>query len=60
MAELGVQPHVIEAVVNHQSGSKGGIAGIYNRANHYPERRAALDKWASHVMATVKAKKAAA
>lgn len=25
MAEIGVQPHVIEAVVNHVSGHKGGI-----------------------------------
>ena len=32
MAETGVAaPHVIEAILNHQSGSKGGIAGIYNR-----------------------------
>ena len=32
MAELGVLPHVIEAVVNHISGHKGGVAGVYNRA----------------------------
>src|SRR5262249_42440820 len=32
MAELGVQPHIIEAVLNHVSGHKGGVAGIYNRA----------------------------
>jgi hypothetical protein len=25
MAELGVQPHVIEAVVNHISGNKAGV-----------------------------------
>src|SRR5262249_34361895 len=34
MAELGVQPHIIEAVLNHQSGHKAGIAGIYNRAKY--------------------------
>ena len=28
MAELGIQPHVIELVVNHVSGSRGGVAGI--------------------------------
>ena len=32
MAELGVQPHIIEAVINHASGHKGGVAGTYNRA----------------------------
>ena len=41
MAEIGMQPHVIEAVVNHVSGHKGGIAGVYNRATTRPknERR---------------------
>lgn len=34
MAELGVQPHIIEAVLNHVSGHKGGVAGIYNRATY--------------------------
>jgi integrase len=33
MAErLGVQPHIIEAVLNHISGHRAGVAGIYNRA----------------------------
>jgi integrase len=31
MAEaLGVPPHIIEAVLNHTSGHKGGVAGIVN------------------------------
>jgi integrase len=35
MAEqLGIQPHVIEAVLNHVSGYKAGVAGIYNRASY--------------------------
>jgi hypothetical protein len=28
MADLGVQPHVIEAIVNHVSVHKAGIAGV--------------------------------
>ena len=32
MADLGVQPHVIEAILNHVSGHKAGVAGIYNRS----------------------------
>lgn len=40
------QPHVIEAIVNHISGHRGGIAGIYNRAVYMDERRRALDAWA--------------
>lgn len=49
MAELGIQPHVIEAVVNHVSGHKGGVAGIYNRATYADEKRNALQRWADHV-----------
>jgi hypothetical protein len=28
MAEIGIQPHIIEVVLNHTSGHKGGVAGI--------------------------------
>jgi integrase len=53
MAELGVQPHIIEMAINHQSGHKAGVAGTYNRANYHAERKVALDKWAAHIMALV-------
>jgi integrase len=53
MANLGVAPHVVEAVLNHISGSKGGVAGIYNKAQYLPERRAALTLWAAHLTAIV-------
>ena len=53
MAELGVQPHIIEAVLNHVSGAKAGVAGIYNRASYEGEKRAALTLWADHVVALV-------
>ena len=49
MAEIGIAPHVIEAVVNHVSGHKGGVAGIYNRAQYTGEKRAALQRWADHL-----------
>ena len=58
MAELGVQPHIIEAVINHVSGHKGGVAGIYNRAAYDKEKREALTLWAEHVMALVEGRKA--
>ena len=50
MSELKTPPNVIEAVVNHVSGAKGGIAGVHNRAQHLPERREALDLWAEHAV----------
>jgi integrase len=49
MADLGVQPHVIEAVLNHISGHKAGVAGVYNRASYANEKRQALDLWDAHV-----------
>ncbi|AWN40776.1 tyrosine-type recombinase/integrase [Methylobacterium durans] len=43
---LGIAPHVVEAVVNHVSGSaKRGVAGVYNRALYLRERRDALRAW---------------
>jgi integrase len=49
MAQLGVQPHVIERVLNHISGSQAGVAGVYNRFGYLPEKRQALDAWADHI-----------
>ncbi|MEH3118877.1 MAG: hypothetical protein PGN25_15130 [Methylorubrum populi] len=40
---LKVLPHVVEAVLNHISGHKAGVAGIYNRALYAAEKREALD-----------------
>jgi integrase len=50
MNELGIQPHIVEAVVNHVSGrAKAGVAGIYNRATYATEKRTALQTWADHL-----------
>lgn len=53
MAELGVQPHIIEAVVNHVSGHRASVAGIYNRAKYSEEKRAALERWSAHLMSLI-------
>jgi integrase len=53
MADLGVQPHVIEAVLNHQSGHKAGVAGIYNRSSYEREVTAALAMWADHIRSLI-------
>jgi integrase len=53
MAELGVAPHIIEAVLNHVSGHKAGVAGIYNRGKYEPEKRTALALWAGHVLSVI-------
>jgi len=47
---LGIAPHVVEACVNHVSGSaKAGVAGVYNKALYLNERRVALTAWAEFV-----------
>lgn len=53
MDEIGIAPHVIEAVVNHVSGHKAGIAGVYNKATYLPEKRRAMAVWADLVAAIV-------
>ncbi len=50
MAQLGVAPHIIEAVLNHKTGTITKIAGVYNKFEYLPEKRAALDRWADHVL----------
>jgi integrase len=53
MADLGVQPHIIEQILNHQSGHKAGPAGIYNRSSYEREVRAALALWEDHLRTLV-------
>jgi integrase len=58
MHDLGVLPHVVEAVLNHVSGHKAGVAGRYNKATYAAEKRQALDMWGAHVEAVVAGKSA--
>jgi integrase len=47
--DLGVQPHIVEAILNHVSGHKAGVAGVYNHAIYRKEKAQALTAWADHV-----------
>jgi integrase len=58
MGELGIRDDVIELVVNHVSGHRGGIAGVYNKSKLLPERKAALARWAAHLQGVVARKPA--
>jgi integrase len=51
--QLGIQPHIVEAVLNHVSGHKGGVAGVYNRALYAKEKAIALAMWGEHLAAIV-------
>jgi integrase len=47
LQRLGVRLEVTEAVLNRVSGSRGGIAGVYQRHDWASEKRAAIDAWAA-------------
>ena len=51
LGDQGALPHVVEAILNHISGHRAGVAGIYNRAVYAAEKREALVKWAETVAA---------
>jgi integrase len=49
MQRLGVRFEVTEAILNHVSGAKSGVAGVYQRHNWAVEKRTAIEAWACHV-----------
>lgn len=49
LQKLGVRFEVTEAVLNHISGAKGGVAGVYQKHDWQDEKRAALGAWAKRV-----------
>lgn len=54
---LGIQPHIIEVILNHVSGFRAGVSGIYNRQAYDAEKRTALVLWADHLLAIVENRK---
>jgi integrase len=52
--KLGVLPHIVEAILNHVSGHRAGVAGVYNRATYAKEMREALERWRNHIAAITK------
>ena len=54
MNELGIAPpHIVEAIANHVSGHKAGVAGVYNKSVYAEEKRQALDSWAQRIIGLV-------
>jgi integrase len=49
LQRLGVRLEVTEAILNHVSGSRAGVVGIYQRHEWANEKRAALNAWGAHV-----------
>jgi integrase len=57
LCDLGIAPHVVEQILNHQSGHRAGIVGVYNRSSYEREVKAALALWSDHVRALVESGK---
>jgi integrase len=53
LQKLAVRLEVTEAVLNHVSGSRAGIVGIYQRHEWADEKRMALNAWGEHVAAII-------
>jgi integrase len=49
LQRLGIRLEVTESVLNHVSGTRGGIAGVYQRHDWAEEKAHALGGWADHV-----------
>lgn len=54
MARLKVSPHVIEKVLNHQSGIVSGIAAVYNRYDYAEEVEEALLTYEAYILKLVR------
>lgn len=54
LQRLGIRLEVTEAILNHVSGSRSGIVGVYQRHDFAAEKRHALDAWAAELDRIVK------
>jgi len=45
LEQLGVRVEVTEALLNHVSGKKSGVTGIYQRHTYFPEMKKAVALW---------------
>jgi integrase len=53
LAALGVSLPTIEKLLNHVSGSFGGIVAVYQRHNWMPEMRTAIVAWENRLAACI-------
>ena len=55
LGEAGIPETVADAVLNHrQSATRGGVLGVYQRAQRWPEQLAAMTAWGDALAAAIK------
>ena len=59
LQKLGVKLEVTEAVLNHVSGTRAGVVGLYQRHDYREEKRQALDAWARRLGAIINGEESA-
>jgi integrase len=61
LAEAGVPEVIADAILNHrQSATRGGVLGVYQRAQRWPEQVAAMQRWGALLEAAIAGKAAPA
>jgi site-specific recombinase XerD len=53
MADIGVEPHVLEEILNHRSGHRSGSHGRYNHSPYKNQVHSALAQWQDHLRTLV-------
>jgi integrase len=53
MCDIGVEPHVVEQILNHQSGHRSGVVGVYNKSKYATAVRNAVASWDRHLRALI-------
>lgn len=61
LGEAGVAEAVVDAVLNHrQAATRGGVLGVYQRAQRWPEQVAAMRAWGEALAAAIENREPAA
>jgi integrase len=53
MCDLGIEPHVVEQILNHQSGHRSGVVGVYNKSKYVRAVENAVAAWDRHLRALI-------
>ncbi len=56
LAEIGIKPHILAAVLNHSPGTLHGVTAVYNRYQYGPEKAHALDAWSNKLTSIIRPK----
>jgi integrase len=53
LCDIGIEPHVVEQILNHQSGHRSGVVGVYNKSKYLRAVENAVAAWDRHLRALI-------